>query len=604
MGHRFWCSARSDEEHGEGVKDRSKDSTTETRNTATDATTQATIVGPFGPTTLATGVDGQDVGEAEDMHRMRAHQHRHDGGMARLAQENDIGTRAPQIAVSLANRSSSADAASAHFSRGTLALASDGQGVSTASMNGRSEVPMEDEGRRELTEEGVSHPDTHTSRRGQANYGALTQSGASLPSSATRRAVSAIPQHLQMQQRLGIDPGSFGSSHSRSVSTASSSADVSDVSEDEMERASRRVLASTVAPAQRSPAGGQVTQLANVFTAVEEASHHADHQVRRRNGSDAATLIGVPTRTDLAGRPLPPPVIARHDAPANLDLAMTPDNDLLTLGGRLTPTPTDDVETGAFGRGDFDQMIWRGRTPSLDDNARGGVRGRSHHVNDDFSAGASGSDDNGESSGNTARRSTITAATFSESPSMLNSALNLAHQDEGTTPRFANATLHTPIARSAHRYASVNSTPFAAHPHSERSGLSSSHVAAPTLSTSPTPMRSAAFGRASFLQEFDDWRTRPAASTMPPHLHDARPSLQDSASNLSSTVSSASASSSALQQTPNTSRGGGGRAHASGVADEAFVVPSEIQNLFDAVEMQSTPRTSAVYTATDMDIDG
>lgn len=73
----------------------------------------------------------------------------------------------------------------------------------------------------------------------------------------------------------------------------------------------------------------------------------------------------APLRTDIAGRPLPPPVIAG----TGIDLAVTPafvaENGLGgpddSFGGRFTPGVEEQ-----FGRADIDQITWRGQTPTPD----------------------------------------------------------------------------------------------------------------------------------------------------------------------------------------------------------------------------------------------
>jgi len=68
-------------------------------------------------------------------------------------------------------------------------------------------------------------------------------------------------------------------------------------------------------------------------------------------------------RTDLAGRPLPPPVIASHDPSHVLGTGggRNDELDMGLLGGRGTPGATHEAE-GLFANGDFDQMRWRSNT--------------------------------------------------------------------------------------------------------------------------------------------------------------------------------------------------------------------------------------------------
>ncbi|PWN98297.1 hypothetical protein FA09DRAFT_24768 [Tilletiopsis washingtonensis] len=129
---------------------------------------------------------------------------------------------------------------------------------------------------------------------------------------------------------------------SRPVSRASSG-ETSDQSDEEMERAARRLPNALGAAAARgSPLAAQRYE-------EEEDAQLSAHAPGR--GPPRAQ-----PRTDLAGRPLPPPAIAQHDVGAV-------EQDLLALGGRFTPGLGDAAEQAVFGRGDFDQMIWRGHTP-------------------------------------------------------------------------------------------------------------------------------------------------------------------------------------------------------------------------------------------------
>ncbi|PWN44297.1 hypothetical protein IE81DRAFT_29526 [Ceraceosorus guamensis] len=170
---------------------------------------------------------------------------------------------------------------------------------------------------------------------------------------ALRPRPSGLPQRLAAQQ-----PGR-ASPHVRPSSSSSTRTSLtSDASDDERERQARSGEGSVnPSPLSRASTGHD-----------EDGLGHSQP--------------APPQRTDLAGRPLPPPVIAQHDGAAGLN------QDLMALGGRLTPNIEEAVDTAAaFGTGDFDQMMWRGRTPAPSDAGEEGggtedeqVRPRRDHL--------------------------------------------------------------------------------------------------------------------------------------------------------------------------------------------------------------------------------
>lgn len=376
MGHRFWCSARSDEDQSERSKSRV------TSETVAESVSEG---GAEHPRIRSISHD--------NLHARTLSQDDSDAGMdvtrEPLQEDSDAGARVSD---------------NEHVSRQEHAL-----------------------------------PPLNLARRGPS----VEQSGSSFAS--TRRTVSAIPQHLQA-------PDSSSTTRSRTTSTASSNADASDMSDDEMERASRRVLQSTVAPAQRSPAGVHLTSLANVTNAGDLAR---DTDVM--DAIDANRPHDIQTRTDLAGRPLPPPVIAQHDTANHLNVRLAPEAEVL-MGGRMTPAAAEDNEAGVFGRGDFDQMIWRGRTPSIEeqDDASRQVH-RRLEASSHFSASHLSTDDTSETDiASPDGPSRAGRHHHQPTPSMLNSALLLAGNEEPPGHRYPSASLHAPIARQTHRFASVN----------------------------------------------------------------------------------------------------------------------------------------------------
>lgn len=528
MGHRFWCSARSDDEHGEGNKDRAKERSANTTANAVPADeANQTRHNLMENDTQPPPTDGTILGHHH--HHQHHHHHYHHQNLAPHQMQGQPGEEGERV-----NRTVIAP-----------------HPIVRAASMGEAESVMRDTMTTEMEEDARSATEMaplHVPRRGAG----LPSSSSSSSSNPTlgRRAVSAIPQHLQPPSSSHPSGSESNALRSRTVSVASSSADVSDMSEDEMDRASRRVLASTVAPVLRSPAG-VLTSLANVHTASADEEHIDRQELHNgTRGSPVATELqaeggtGVPTRTDLAGRPLPPPVIASHDGRTSLDIDSAPDNDLLAIGGRLTPTAVDETEAGVFGRGDFDQMIWRGRTPSMEDQ-----RIRSHpfapSAGTSQNASASTSQENLDEQIHVHGRS-------NQEPSMLNSALFLAGQGEIATPRFPSSNLHAPVARQAHRFTSVNATPSSA-----------------SSSTNGNPGAAyATVGPSSAVN-------RPLGDHWQPH------GIQQSF--LGSAPATAAISFAALQRRQNRDPN-----RLEGRNEHPFVVPADLQDLLDTAERRAS----------------
>lgn len=383
MGHRFWCSARSDDEQAEAEKGSSKDPLSDLAPGEQRRASEHELTQAQGHTVPVSADDMSDAEASNTAHRMG---------------QSEPSSRA----------------------------GSDGEqseGPSTAS---RSSLNI------------ARHDSSTTS-----------PSTDPLVSGVAGRRVTALPQHLQAP----------GGSRSRTTSATSSAAEVSDMSDDEMERASRRVLHSTVAPPQQSPASVHSTLLSNVVTAGEDGNIY----VQERQRIDGANMNRAGrTRTDLAGRPLPPPVIAQHDESSNLNMHIASDGEMLALGGRMTPAGADETEAAVFGRGDFDQMIWRGRTPSMEEQERSRLDvvdspySRPDSVQQRSGDEASVSEADVSSPAAPSRPRTHSRAHNGPTQSMLNSALLLAGQEEETGPRFPSSGLHAPHPRAQGRYASVN----------------------------------------------------------------------------------------------------------------------------------------------------
>ncbi|EPQ30470.1 uncharacterized protein PFL1_01996 [Pseudozyma flocculosa PF-1] len=88
----------------------------------------------------------------------------------------------------------------------------------------------------------------------------------------------------------------------------------------------------------------RMVETEGMHPAVAAAAAAAAVAAGGRNRGAHEVPIVAPQRTDLAGRPLPPPVIASQNA----------DEDELALGGRATPGAAGDQD---FGDGAFDQML-------------------------------------------------------------------------------------------------------------------------------------------------------------------------------------------------------------------------------------------------------
>ncbi|KDN53341.1 hypothetical protein K437DRAFT_68785 [Tilletiaria anomala UBC 951] len=135
-----------------------------------------------------------------------------------------------------------------------------------------------------------------------------------------------------------------------------------------------------------------------------------------------------PQRTDLAGRPLPPPVIAQFDGP--------PEE---LLGGRATPGATVDNEA-TFGRGDFDQMrtLWPSGGLSQGETFVHELR----HPSTGLASGALSPSSPASSAG-----------VSSAGPSEDSAAAAYRSHDDGLRRLSA---LRAPAARQLHRFASGN----------------------------------------------------------------------------------------------------------------------------------------------------
>ena len=138
------------------------------------------------------------------------------------------------------------------------------------------------------------------------------------------------PQSQQQQMIPGSQgfPSTLNHAHlrDRRVSSLASvdTADGSDLSDDDIES---RLMATR-----------------GMHPAIAAAAAAAAAAGARRDGADPVAIV-APQRTDLAGRPLPPPMIASQDA----------GEDELALGGRATPGAAAAEQD--FGNGGFDQML-------------------------------------------------------------------------------------------------------------------------------------------------------------------------------------------------------------------------------------------------------
>lgn len=177
-----------------------------------------------------------------------------------------------------------------------------------------------------------------TGRDGVADGLASASSAfASNASSPSRSSIVDSPAQAPRAARRGVVPGSLGlpttmlrqDLRDRRVTSLASldTVDGSDVSEDETE--------------------GRLAQTQGILPAFAAAAAAAG--LRAREGEAPPR---VPQRTDLAGRPLPPPVIASQNG----------EEDELALGGRATPGAAGEQD---FATGEIDQMLghWATRRP-------------------------------------------------------------------------------------------------------------------------------------------------------------------------------------------------------------------------------------------------
>lgn len=120
----------------------------------------------------------------------------------------------------------------------------------------------------------------------------------------------------------------------------------------------------------------------------------------------------APMRTDIAGRPLPPPVIAGSGmelaAGHGLDGGVGLDADD-SFGERFIGGLDEQ-----FGQGNIDQIPWRGQTPTaeLEEEESGRTLRRSLLQASDPAAATEGADTDGEESSASRRRTTVTQAAF------------------------------------------------------------------------------------------------------------------------------------------------------------------------------------------------
>lgn len=517
MGHRFWCSARNDDEHPD-AKDKSKEKT--------------------GAGELRGDVPME--GEQAD-----ALQRRHVGVGEGIGMQQD---QQPDAMPTL-------QAGHAHVSP----------------------PPLFPAGRAPQRVYPGEVPRRHASTSSSLTPTAQTTHGG-------RRVVSAIPTHLQPPS--SDDPDS-GGSRSRTISAASSGGEQSDMSDDEMERASRRVVANTVSPAQRSP-GVSLTPLPGM-TAAEEAMMLS----MASTAGDAVVSPGlvsaagmVPTRTDLAGRPLPPPVIAQHDA--GMQSIGAPGDDIMAMGGGLTPGVQEEQETAVFGRGDIDQMIWRGRTPAAEDEEeardtrrRGSTitaRNVAHYrqqITDEEEEDDGLSMMSVSAASSACGRANNGSGSSSSGSGSGNSAIANAGSAGGRTlsgtPRCpSSSNLLAPVARQPHRFASVAS------------------ATSPVASSSRNTVIPHSFVRGSLAGTFGDWRTSSSpvenersvsTTSSPTNLAAAGLGLNSSRTTMHSSlgrITSAPAHSMSFDS-------GMPVDHRLQQSND-FIVPSEIQNLLNTVE--------------------
>ncbi|KAJ1033046.1 hypothetical protein NDA16_000325 [Ustilago loliicola] len=189
----------------------------------------------------------------------------------------------------------------------------------------------------------AGEPSTSTwfaSGRGGVSEGVGGPSGqfASNASSPSRESLVDSPAQAPRGSRRNVLPGSMGlpstmirqELRDRRVTSLASldTVDGSDISEDETER--------------------RLAQTQGILPAFAAAAAAAG--LRAREGEVPPQ---APQRTDLAGRPLPPPVIASQNG----------EEDELALGGRATPGAAAEQD---FATGEIDQMLghWATRRPA------------------------------------------------------------------------------------------------------------------------------------------------------------------------------------------------------------------------------------------------
>ncbi|UZJ55508.1 hypothetical protein CBS101457_004828 [Exobasidium rhododendri] len=566
MGHRFWCSSRSDDDHPD-AKVREKQGVT-----AMDMDGMAAVPGPvntIAPTTATMTAPN------------------HDEAMGDRAENTVFTPGAPavqhrNVAVAIDDLTPRLRQPHHYHHQQQQQQPQHAQGIA---------VPQP------TSSTGQVHANQSSTLRSQqrAYPSELSRrSSASSRPEVARRIPSAIPTHLQLPSS---DDHQAGTIRNRTVSTASSGGEMSDMSDDEMERASRRVVANTVSPAQRSP-GVSITPLANMTT--------ADEMILSLNSSGGAEDVSTTTRTDLAGRPLPPPVIAQQDAGmANeMSLRMPPGEDMMAIGGRLTPGVHEENENAVFGRGDFDQMIWRGRTPVPEDHEDEEAGGRDARRRGNTVTGRNvvqPQDRENENEEGEVRQDQVGMYDDPSSTSQLNSALLLA--GGSSTPRTSRTMAASPRFPSSHGILA----PVARQPHRFASVTASSSPVASSSSSSSNVNASPSFVRGSLAGTFGDWRRE--GSSGGGHHHQQQQQHQDSqqrhqlahshgaaaglglnghptvlVSHSVGYIASAPAyTASFAQRIRDSPDQQGGEGSGGGLRRDDFVVPTDLQNLLNTV---------------------
>lgn len=494
MGHRFWCSARSDEEGAEKERERNKLVGSGPLALPSDgaAAAPAATVGAA-PTAAEGAADHVRGPTRNEFGHDRSHQDRrlstiehHGQDTHRLFPDEDTDTQ---------RRDAQQQRPEQMMMQEQTQQQPAGAGAAAA----------------------VGDIDVDRQALGFAN-----ETGMRLPSRLAalqgRRRPSAIPPHL-----MSSDEGHQPSNRSRTVSAASSGGEASDMSDDEaMDRASRRVVASTVSPALRSP--GQ--RLAELQPANEA------------EGEGGPPM--PPTRLDLAGRPLPPPVIARHDG--SVDMA---NNEMLDHGA------PDGNDAAVFGRGDFDQMIWRGHTPVPNAVHQAAAQRVHEDVGYASSVHESSATTSQETSPPSSRRRSSASRNLGHRRSVdESSSVGALASMEGSstgsspTPRLPSEHgLHAPVPRQAHRFASVNLSQG-----SPSSGVHSraplgNYINAATWSAASSSSSSSSSPPGAFAHPFSGPRSLSGTFTSEPSSATTHSSLR----NLDSVQPQASASASTSQ---------------------------------------------------------